>query len=389
MKFKTSISAAALAMFLAAPAFAQAPVKIGMVTTLSGPGGYLGQDVRDAFNLAIELEGGKLGGAPVQLLVEDDALKPGQAKEIAERFMKTERVKLLTGIIFSNVAGAVVPDILDNGGVYVSPNAGPSNFAGKECHKNYFVVSWQNDTLHESAGQNATNLGYKKAVVLAPNYQAGKDAIAGFKRFFKGEVAGEIYTRLDQTDFAAEMAQIRAAKPDVVFQFHPGGLGIAFARQYAQAGLLSEVPMVVAAPSLDSVILKAIGDAALGVNISSHWNSDLPNEANKKFVAEFQKKYGRMPTYYASQGYDTALAIAAALKATGGKVDDVNAFSAAMRKADFQSVRGSFKFGPNQHPVHDWYSLKVEKGADGQLAIVTKGKVLQSHGDFYAKDCKI
>jgi len=389
MKFKQSISAAALAMFLAAPAYAQAPVKIGMVTTLSGPGGYLGQDVRDAFNLAIEMEGGKLGGAPVQLLVEDDALKPGQAKEIAERFMKTERVKLLTGIIFSNVAGAVVPDILDNGGVYVSPNAGPSNFAGKECHKNYFVVSWQNDTLHESAGQNATNLGYKKAVVLAPNYQAGKDAIAGFKRYFKGEVAGEIYTRLDQTDFAAEMAQIRAAKPDVVFQFHPGGLGIAFARQYAQAGLLSEVPMVVAAPSLDAVILKAIGDAAMGVNISSHWNSDLPNEANKKFVAEFQKKYGRMPTYYASQGYDTALAIAAALKATGGKVDDVNAFSAAMRKADFQSVRGDFKFGPNQHPVHDWYSLKVEKGADGQLAIVTKGKVLQAHGDFYAKDCKL
>ncbi len=389
MTFKTSISAAALAMVLAAPAFAQAPVKIGMVTTLSGPGGYLGQDVRDAFNLAIELEGGKLGGAPVQLLVEDDALKPGQAKEIAERFMKTERVKLFTGVIFSNVASAVAPDILDNGGIYVSPNAGPSNFAGKECHRNYFVVSWQNDTLHESAGQNATNLGYKKAVVLAPNYQAGKDAIAGFKRFFKGEIAGEIYTRLDQTDFAAEMAQVRAAKPDVVFQFHPGALGIAFARQYAQAGLLADAPMVVAAPSLDSVILKAIGDAALGVNISSHWNSDLPNEANKKFVAAFQKKYDRMPTYYAAQGYDTALAIAAALKATGGKVDDVNAFSAAMRKADFESVRGAFKFGPNQHPVHDWYSLKVEKGADGQLGIVTKGKVLQSHSDFYAKDCKL
>ncbi len=389
MKLKNSISAAALAFFVAGPALAQQPLKIGMVTTLSGPGGYLGQDVRDAFNLAIELEGGKLGGAPVQLLVEDDALKPGQAKEIAERFMKTERIKLLTGIIFSNVAGATVPDILDNGGIYVSPNAGPSNFAGKECHKNYFVVSWQNDTLHESAGQNATNLGYKKAMVLAPNYQAGKDSISGFKRFFKGEVVGEIYTRLDQTDFAAEMAQIRAAKPDVVFQFHPGGLGIAFMRQYAQAGLLAEVPMVVAAPSLDSVILKAIGDAALGVNISSHWNSDFDNASSKKFVAEFQKKYNRMPTYYASQGYDTALAIAAALKATGGKVDNADAFSAAMRKADFQSVRGSFKFGPNQHPVHDWYSLKVEKGADGQLGIVTKGKVLEAHGDFYAKDCKI
>jgi branched-chain amino acid transport system substrate-binding protein len=389
MNLKGCISAAALSLFAAFPALAQQPVKIGMITTLSGPGGYLGQDVRDAFNLAIEMEGGRLGGAPVQLLVEDDALKPGQGKEIAERFMKTERVKLLTGIIFSNVAGATVPDVLDNGGVYVSPNAGPSNFAGRECHKNYFVVSWQNDTLHESAGQNATNLGFKRAFVLAPNYQAGKDAIAGFKRFFKGQVVGEIYTRLDQTDYAAEMAQIRAANPDVVFQFHPGGLGIAFARQYQQAGLLQNVPMVVAAPSLDSVILKAIGDAALGVHISSHWNSDLPNEANKAFVAAFQKKYGRMPTYYAAQGYDTALAIAAALKETGGKVDDVNAFSAAMRKANFQSVRGSFRFGPNQHPVHDWYSLRVERGADGNLGIVTKGKVLESHSDIYARDCKL
>ncbi len=386
---KACISALALALLAAGPVQAQQPTKIGMITTLSGPGGYLGEDVRDGFNLAVELEGGKLGGTPVQVVVEDDALKPGQAKELVERFMKTEKMKILTGIIFSNVAAAVVPDVLDNGGVYVSPNAGPSNFAGKECHKNYFVTSWQNDTLHESAGQNATNLGYKKAVVLAPNYQAGTDAIAGFKRFFKGEVVKEIYTRLDQTDFAAEMAQIRAAKPDVVFQFHPGGLGITFARQYAQAGLLTEVPMVVAAPSLDSVILKAIGDAALGVNISSHWNSDFDNPANKTFVAAFQKKYNRIPSYYASQGYDTALAIAAALKATGGKVDDVNAFSAAMRKADFQSVRGAFKFGPNQHPVHDWYSLKVEKGADGQLAIVTKGKVLSAHGDFYAKDCKL
>lgn len=389
MNLKGCISAAALSLFAAFPALAQQPVKIGMITTLSGPGGYLGQDVRDAFNLAIEMEGGRLGGAPVQLLVEDDALKPGQGKEIAERFMKTERVKLLTGIIFSNVAGATVPDVLDNGGVYVSPNAGPSNFAGRECHKNYFVVSWQNDTLHESAGQNATNLGFKRAFVLAPNYQAGKDAIAGFKRFFKGQVVGEIYTRLDQTDYAAEMAQIRAANPDVVFQFHPGGLGIAFARQYQQAGLLQNVPMVVAAPSLDSVILKAIGDAALGVHISSHWNSDLPNEANKAFVAAFQKKYGRMPTYYAAQGYDTALAIAAALKETGGRVEDVNAFSAAMRKANFQSVRGSFSFGPNQHPIHDWYSLRVERGADGNLGIVTKGKVLESHSDIYAKDCKL
>lgn len=378
-----------LAAAVAMPALAQqAPVKIGMVTTLSGPGGYLGQDIRDAFKLAIDMNGGKLGGAPVELVVEDDALKPGQGKQIAEKMLKTDGIKIMTGIVFSNVAGATVPDIVDAGALYVSPNAAPSNFAGKECNENYFVVSWQNDSLHESAGQHATNLGYKKAFILAPNYQAGKDALAGFKRLFKGEVVGEVYTRLDQTDFAPEMAQIRSANPDVVFQFHPGGLGIAFLRQYQQAGLLGKTPMVLAEPSLDATTLKAVGDAALGLSVTAHWNTDFDNASNKAFVEAFTKAYNRVPTYYASQGYDTALAIASALKATGGKAD-VPALRKALAKADFQSVRGAFKFGPNQHPVQDWYSLKVEKGADGTPVLKTSGKVLSNHSDAYAKDCKL
>jgi branched-chain amino acid transport system substrate-binding protein len=372
----------------ASAALAQQPVKIGMITTLSGPGGYLGQDIRDAFKLAIEMEGGKLGGVPVELVVEDDGLKPGQGKQIAEKMRKTDGIQIMTGIVFSNVAGATVPDIVDSGALYVSPNAAPSNFAGKECHQNYFVVSWQNDNLHESAGQHATNLGYKKAFILAPNYQAGKDALTGFKRLFKGEIAGEVYTRLDQTDYAPEMAQIRAANPDVVFQFHPGGLGIAFLRQYQQAGLLGKIPMVLASPSLDATTLKAVGEAALGVDVTSQWNSDFDNPASKEFVAAFTKAYNRVPTYYASQGYDTARAIASALKATGGKTD-VAALRAALAKADFQSVRGAFRFGPNQHPVQDWYALKAEKGADGTPVLKTIGKVLSNHGDAYAKDCKL
>ncbi len=376
------------ASLAATTAFAQAPVKIGMITTLSGPGGYLGQDIRDAFKLAIDMEGGKLGGVPVELMVEDDGLKPGQGKQIAEKMLKTDGIKIMTGIVFSNVAGATVPDIVDSGALYVSPNAAPSNFAGKECNENYFVIAWQNDSLHESAGQYATNLGYKKAFILAPNYQAGKDALTGFKRLFKGDVVGEVYTRLDQTDFAPEMAQIKAANPDVVFQFHPGGLGIAFMRQYQQAGLLGQVPMVLAAPSADSTTLKAVGDAALGANVTSHWNSDFDNPANKKFMEAWTKAYNRVPTYYASQGYDTALAIASALKATGGKAD-VPALRTALAKADFQSVRGAFKFGKNQHPVQDWYALKVEKGPDGAPILKTVGKVLSNHGDVYAKDCKL
>jgi branched-chain amino acid transport system substrate-binding protein len=372
----------------AAPASAQDAVKIGVITSLSGPGGYLGQDIRDGIALAIQLGGGKLGGVPVQTIVEDDGAKPGQGKQIVDRLLKNDKVKMFTGIVFSNVAGATVPDVLDAGAFYVSPNAGPSTFAGKDCHPNYFVVSWQNDSLHESAGQLANQLGYKSVYLVAANYQAGKDALEGFKRFYKGKVAGESFTRLNQTDFAAEFAQIRAAGPEAVFQFEPGGLGIAFLRQYQQAGLTDKIPMVVAAPSLDAVTLSVVGDAALGVNVTSHWNSDFDNPANKAFVAAWEQAYHRPATYYASQGYDTAMAIGAALKGVGGKLDDANAFRQAMMKADFQSVRGSFKFGPNQHPVQDWYALKVEKGADGKLALVTKSKILSDHGDAYAKECK-
>jgi branched-chain amino acid transport system substrate-binding protein len=380
----------ALSALLATGAVAQQPVKIGLITTLSGPGGYIGADARDAFNLAVEMEGGKLGGVPVQVVVEDDGLKPGQGKQIADRMMKTDGIKLFTGIIFSNVLGATAPDILDAGGIYVSPNAGPSNFAGKDCHKNYFVVSWQNDTLHESAGQNATNLGYKKAFILAPNYPAGKDALAGFKRYFKGDIVGETYTRLDQTDFAPEMAQIRAAKPDMVFHFHPGGLGITFARQYQQAGLLGTIPLVVAAPSVDVNIVKALGDAAVGTNGTTHWNADFDNPANKKFMDAWAKKYpGRLPTFYASQAYDTALAMGAALKAVNGDLKDTEKFRQAMLKADFEAVRGKFKFGPNQHPIQDWVAIRVEKGPDGAPVIKTVGNVFTDKGDFYSKDCKL
>jgi branched-chain amino acid transport system substrate-binding protein len=391
MKRRTFLTVAgAGAATLAAPSLlrAQSAVRIGLITTLSGPGGYIGADIRDAFNLAVDMEGGKLGGVPVQVVVEDDGFRPGQGKTVAERMLRNDGIKLLTGIVFSNILGATLPDILDADAIYVSPNASPSNFAGKECHKNFYSIAWQNDTLHESAGQVAKELGHKRAFILAPNYQAGQDALAGFKRMFGGTIVGEQYTRLDQTDYAAEMAAIRAANPDVVFQFHPGGLGIAFLRQYAQAGLIGRVPMVVAAPSLDHTTLKAVGDVADGLWVSSHWNVDFDNAANKKFMAGFTQKHNRTPTYYASQSYDTALAIAAALRQTKGDIKP-DAFRTAMVKADFASVRGAFKFGPNQHPIQDWYALKAGKAASGEMEIVTQRKVLTAHGDIYAAQCKL
>lgn len=382
------IFSALLSALLAHPACAQSEVKIGMITTLSGPAGYLGADVRDGFQLAVDEQNGKLGGTPVRLIVEDDGLKPGQGKEIANRFLGGEHVKILTGFIFSNVLEAVAPDAFDAGAFVISPNAGPSNFAGKDCNKLYFVTSWQNDAVFEAAGQNATNLNKKRAYVLAPNYKAGKDAIAGFKRFFKGEIVGETYTRLDQTDFGPEMAQIRAANPDAVFQFHPGGLGITFIKQYVQAGL-QNIPMFVGGSGLDRRILAAVGPAAEGVNITSQWNADFDNPASRAFVAAFKAKYDRIPDSYASQGYDTANLLASALKAVHGDLSNTEAFRQALMKADFVSVRGAFRFAHNQHPIQDLYALRVAKDANGKLDIKTVGKVLSDHTDAYGAACKL
>ncbi|WP_259779984.1 ABC transporter substrate-binding protein [Aestuariispira ectoiniformans] len=386
---KMLLGVAAGVALMASPALSADAVKIGMVTTLSTGAGYLGQDVRDGFMLAVEEEGGKLGGVPVEVLVEDDGRKPGTGKQLAERFMKRDGAEILTGIIFSNVAGAVVPSVLREDKIYVSPNAGPSLFAGKKCNQNYFVASWQNDTLHEAAGAYAKQLGYKKAFILAPNYPAGRDALAGFKREFGGEIVGEVYTKLGQADYSAELAQIRDAKPEMVFDFLPGGMGINFLKQYDQGGFKDTTPLVVAAPSMDAKIMAAVGDAAVGVRSASHWNHDLDNAANKKFLAGFNAKYNRVPTVYASQGYDTAKLIASALKAVNGDVSDKEGLRKALKKADFESVRGKFKFAQNNHPINDWYSRIVEKQADGTLVNKTVGVVLKDHMDVYAKDCSM
>lgn len=373
---------------VALTAAAQAQVKIGVITTLSGPAGYLGEDSRDAILLAVEQEGGKLGGVPVQVLVEDDGLKPPNGKQIAEKFLKVDKVKIFTGTIFSNVAGAFVSDVLDDGGFFMSNNTGVATSKSNECHPNLFTGGWD-VTVAASAGQNANNLGFKKLYIMSLNYFAGTESAAAVKKLFKGEIVGESYGRLDQTDFAAEIAQIRAAKPDALYSFVPGGQGITFLKQYAQAGMLGEVPMVVGAPSLDSRILQAVGDAALGIHVSAPWNADLDNPASKQFVAAFQQKYNRLPTIYAAMAYDVTRLIGSGLKAVNGNVGDGKAFRAALLKADFDSVRGKVNFSKDQAAMTDWYDITPVKGADGKLSLKSNGLVFKNTGGLYADLCKM
>lgn len=363
------------------------PVKIGMITTLSTKAGYLGEEIRDGFKLAIDQENGKLGGVPVELLVEDDGAKPEKGKQIAERFIKKDNIKIMTGIVFSNVAMAVVPKVVRDDVLYLSANAAPSMLAGKECNPNYFSVSYQNDNLDEVVGQYVTETGHKSVYLIAPNYPAGKDHLAGFKRYYKGTIAGEVYTKLGQSDYAAELAALRAAAPEAVFFFLPGGMGINFLKQYSQAGLNQTIPIYGPAFSFDERLLEAVGAAALGVKNGSQWTHDLDNPANHEFVAAYKKAYGRTPTLYAAQGYDTARLIASALKVTGG-VDDLAAVRAALKKAEFASVRGNFSFGKNQHPIQDIYIREVIQTETGFTNKTIK-KVFSNHVDAYAEECKM
>ena len=387
---KRALCVVTLAAVLAAGAvLAAEPVKIGMVTTLSTKAGYLGEEIRDGFQLAIDQEDGKLGGVPVALLVDDDGRKPEKAKQIAERSIKRDRVKIMTGIVFSNVAIAVVPKVVRSDVIYVSANAGPSLLAGKGCDKNYFNVAYQNDNLDEVVGQYVSEAGFKNVYLLAPNYPAGKDHLAGFKRHYTGGIAGEVYTKLGQSDYAAELAALRAAGPDAVFFFLPGGMGINFMKQYAQAGLNQRIPVFGPAFSFDERLLGAVGEAALGVKNGSQWNHDLDNPANRQFVAAFREAYGRTPTLYASQGYDAARLIGSALKRVGGDVSDAALLREAIREADFDSIRGKFKFSANQHPIQDLYIREVIKTADGTYTNRTFKKVFSDHGNVYIGDCKM
>ena len=353
-------------------------VTVGMITTLSGGGAGLGVDVRDGFQLALEMA----GEHSIRLVVEDDGQRPELAVQIAERMIQSERADILTGIIWSNLAMAVVPSTVAQDIFYISPNAGPSPLAGANCHPNYFNAAWQNDMLHEAAGQHANVLGYENTFIMAPNYPAGTDALSGFKRYYEGALAGELFTQVGQTDYAAEIAEIRASGADSVFIFLPGGMGISFMRQYEQSGV--DLPIVSAGFSFDQDVLPAMGSAALGVINTSQWSPDLENEANAAFVAGFEEAYGRLPSLYASQGFDTANLILSAL--SSADVTDRDAFRDALRAADFASVRGDFSFAPNQHPLQTVYVREVVE-VDGVLTNRIIGTAFEEHRDVHGENC--
>jgi branched-chain amino acid transport system substrate-binding protein len=387
MDMKTFVLLAAAAVILGGTgAQGQEKLKIGIIATLSGPPAVLGQQLRNGFNLAVKDLNGKLGGRDVEVIVVDDELKPDLAVNKVKTLVDRDKVDFVVGPIFSNILAAIMKPVTEGGAILISPNAGTSNFAGKECNPNFFVTSYQNDQVFAVSGKHAQDTGIKKAFLMAPNYQAGKDALAGFKNFFKGDIADEVYVPLNQLDFSAELAKIAAAKPDAIYVFLPGGMGVNFVKQFRQAGLANNVTFL-SAFTVDESTLPAQQDAALGFFGGANWAPDLDNPQNKRFVAAYEKEFGAVPATYAFQAYDAALLIDSAVRQVQGNVANREALRAAMMKAEFSSLRGGFKFNTNHYPIQDFYLVKVAKRADGKFETQIVKKVFENYADPHAKDC--
>ncbi|MDH2235195.1 ABC transporter substrate-binding protein [Pigmentiphaga sp. GD03639] len=375
-----------LATLPAAHAAGQEKLKIGFMAELSGPQAALGQDMYDGFMLYLDRNGGKLGGRDISVIKADSQLKPEVGVQLTESLTGRNDVPIIVGVTFSNVMLAVHPRITQKQVFLIGTNAGPSQLAGKACSPYFFSTSWQNDQQAEVVGHYAASKGYKRIITMVPNYQSGFDFVTGFKRYYKEPLLDEVYTPLSQQDFSAELTQIAARKPDAVFVFYPGGLGVNFLRQYQQAGLLGRIP-VLSASTTDAINLPAQRESALGVITGTAWGPDLDNEANRVFVAGFEKKYGRIPSHYAAQSYDGAQLLDSALRKVGGRVEDKSAFMAALRQAEFPSVRGPFKFGNNNFPVQDMHVFEVVKDARGRVTLKTIATPLKNHRDAYHAEC--
>jgi branched-chain amino acid transport system substrate-binding protein len=374
---------------LAAPALAQpaAPLRVGLVAVLTGPQAALGTQLRDGWMLGMRHLNNQLGGRPTETLVIDDELRPDVAVTKVRAALERDKVDFVVGVVFSNILQAIIRPVTESGTFLISTNAGPSTFAGRGCNPHFFTTSYNNDQVHSVMGQVAQDEGYRRVFLLTPNYQAGRDAMAGFKSRYQGQVLDEVYVPLTQLDFSAELARIASLRPDAVFTFMPGGLGVNLVRQYRQAGL-ANIPFL-STFTVDEATLPAQGEAALGFFGAANWAPTMDNPTNRRFVSDFEGQFNYVPATYAAQSYDAAMLLDSAVKKVGGNLSDKNAVRAAIAAADFSSVRGPFRFGANQYPVQDFWLCRVARRADGKFQTETVRRVLEANVDPWAAECRM
>lgn len=376
---------------LAAPTILHAQpaggVKIGVVAVQTGPQAALGNQLKDGFALGLRHLEGKLGGLTAETVLIDDELKPDVAVTKVRAALERDKVDFIVGVVFSNILQAIIRPVTESNTFLISTNAGPSTFAGRGCNPYFFTTSYNNDQVHAVMGQVAQDNAYRRVFLMTPNYQAGRDAMAGFKSKFQGQVVDEVYIPLTQLDFSAELAKIAAARPDAVFTFMPGGLGVNLVRQYRQAGL-ANIPFL-STFTVDEATLPAQGEAALGFYSAASWAPNMDNEQNRRFVRDYEAAHNHVPATYAAQAYDAAMLLDSAIRRVNGNLRDKDALRQAIRAADFRSVRGAFKFGVNHYPVQDFWLCQVARRPDGKFQTETVRKVFENNVDPWAAECRM
>jgi branched-chain amino acid transport system substrate-binding protein len=378
---------AALLVLGSAPAMAQQSVKIGFVSTFSGPTAVIGNDMRNSFDLALDHLGRKMAGKPVEVIYEDDQQKPEVGVQKSQKLIESDKVNFVVGFIWSNVLLASLKPIVDSQTFLISSNAGPSQIAGEQCSPYFFSTSWQNDQTPQAMGEYMTQKGVKTAFLMGPNYAAGKDMLTGVRATFKGQIIGEELTRWpDQLDFSTELSKVRAAKPESVFVFYPGAAGVQLLTQYVQSGLKGQIPLYTAF-TIDETTLPLQKDLALGVPGAQEWVNDLPNEANKKFVADYKAKHQKGPSFYGAQSYDAVNLVNSAVVAVNGDLGKKDAMRDEMRKANYASVRGPYTYGNNHFPIQNFYLQEVVKDAGGNLALKTMATIVKDSQDKFHDKC--
>jgi branched-chain amino acid transport system substrate-binding protein len=377
-----------VALVVAGPGLADEKLKIGFITTLTGPQGVIGKHMKDSVELALDHLNRKVGGLETEVIYRDDQAKPDVGKQLADEMLKKDRVNFVSGVIWSNVMLVVAPTVTEAGTIMVGTNAGAHQLAGEMCNKLFFTTSWENSETPEAMGKYLSDQGITDIYAMAPNYAAGKDMIAGFKRSFKGKIINEVYTKFGEQDYQAEITQLRAANPKAVFVFYPGGMGIQFVKQYTQAGLKEKIPLY-SVYTIDETTIPALKDDAVGIYETRYWSQDLKTDANQKYVSDFKKKFGYTPSFYGAQSYDGIMLIDSAVRAVKGNLGNTVGLVAAMEKADFKSTRGKFTYNFNHFPIQNFYLLRSLKGPGGDVEMQIQKTVFENHKDSYSKDCKM
>ncbi|CAA7617917.1 ABC transporter substrate-binding protein [Magnetospirillum sp. SS-4] len=348
-------------------------IVVGVIATLSGPGAMAGQDSLDGFTTALRQMGGRFANQEVRVVPVDDRGSPDVAMQVTRRLLEREKVDFILTAVSQASMAAIVKPLNESRTFILNLDAYPDGLFGARCSASLFGLGTPPDAVSEAAGMHFANEKYRRLVVIGHDTRQTDMAVAALRRTWGGEDVTVLKARHGAATFAPEIRRIRELAPDAVYTLLSGGMGLALVRDYAAAGLKADIPLLGVWSNFERPHLTAMDDQGLDLLNVAPWSPDLDSPLNKRMISDFELEYGRPATSWVAQGYDSALLLEAAMKVTAGRTSDREAVRNALRRAEFASVRGGFRFETNHAPVINLYLRRVARDAKGRLTEETRG----------------